>query len=65
VAAPEVKITVDGNPNILLDISTFFNDTQYAMNGTYSGGMSYTTSDDRSGACGIDLGFNAVADLEA
>ena len=51
-------LVVDGNPSIAISMDMQFSETVFAVSGTYTGGLAYSTGDGRSGSCTINLSFN-------
>jgi hypothetical protein len=58
------SITMNGAPNLvfLLDYAGASEDT-FTADGSYTGGVSYSTSDGRSGTCQFDVDYSADVDF--
>ncbi|NNM32522.1 MAG: hypothetical protein HKO53_05630 [Gemmatimonadetes bacterium] len=54
-------LTVDGNPSVAIAMDMEFTETLFAVAGSYTGGLSYSTSDGRAGSCSINLNFDISA----
>jgi hypothetical protein len=52
-------LTVNGQPDISFMANYVFGSEQMTVDGTQTGGFSYSVSDGRSGTCMIDLSFDA------
>ena len=63
VATEDGTITVDGSPNVRFEIDSAFSDASISMDGSQAGGLRFTTSDGRTGVCGIDVAFSTVIEL--
>jgi hypothetical protein len=50
--------TVNGAPSIRFEADFLFSQTALSVNGTQKGGFSFTTSDQRTGSCAIDVSFD-------
>lgn len=61
VSNQENTLVVDGSPSVAISMDMQFSETVFAVSGTYTGGLSYTTSDGRAGSCSINLNFNINA----
>ena len=55
------SITVDGGPYIQMDVDLAITDTTVGFEGTYRGGIGFTSSDGRSGTCRFEVSFSGSA----
>ena len=55
-------LTVDGAPEIKLVLDMTSTENTLTMNGTETGGFSFTVSDGRSGSCSLDVTFTIATD---
>ncbi len=61
VSSQETTVVVDGDPSITIMMDMVFDETSFLIDGSYRGGLAYTTNDGRAGSCGINLNFTISA----
>ena len=54
--------TIDGAPQINLTLDLTSTQDALTLSGTETGGFSFTSSDGRSGSCGLDVTFSILSD---
>ena len=57
----ENTLIVSGDPSVAISMDMAFTETLFSVAGSYTGGLSYTTSDGRAGSCTINLNFDISA----
>lgn len=61
VTNQENTLVVDGDPSVAIAMDMEFTETLFAVSGSYTGGLAYTTGDGRAGSCSINLTFDVSA----
>lgn len=64
VETETASITLDGAPYIQMDMDFYLSDTTIDMSGTQKGGISFTSTDGRSGSCAFDISFTGNVNLD-
>ena len=63
VPTETTTFTVDGDPEINFSAELTFSETEFGMSGTETGGFSFTSSDDRTGSCAVDVTFSTSLNM--